>query len=175
MRIPSSILARISTGLLGSIIEPGETELIVPNVVQPVLLLTRPLIRGTGVASTDQVEDSIDFATNIINPASTASSTSKICTLKKGLWFVTYRLMYHGDFLGAPNIANKPQLNVASPADDINTLIVFAALQNLHQEGYGQGFFLFDADGWYFRIVAPATGVGQTNITTGICHASRLQ
>jgi hypothetical protein len=175
MRFPNPRLLRIGAVTGGYIAEPGDGELVVPPVLQPVMDLSEPIsvCFSNGVAPPSPLQFSAVKSEVFARAGAGAAANTAVVTIGKGLWNID--INYAHGFTGTTNVAtNASALELVDPANNAAELH-----QHFHITGQFFGYsytlkLLADRDGWALRLSAGATVAGDALFMQVCCVLRKI-
>jgi hypothetical protein len=154
----------------GAIVEPGDGELVIPGVLQPLAQLPSPVARmlGSGLTFNDSFFTSF---TNAVLGAQ-AGATNVLCNLSKGLWSI--RWYYDAMFLGTTSVIAASQLNFLDHVGSNSPIKVLRHFNGRQIADNGELTILMQDDGWHLDSVLGATIAGDSLTTDIAIYGARL-
>jgi hypothetical protein len=177
VRIPNPRLVRLGGVSGGAIVEPGDGELIVSPLLQPVLELSSPLdtLYINSVLPTGQQQDSffVQFRTTAGGVVGAVSQV--MATFSRGAWILECTTTFQ--WVNAATIDRRFGLFMGDPAG-----AGFAALLSANMMQPGGNLFMrrelrvvIQRDGFFLTLQAGATaGAGDAYTLEATCNARRI-
>lgn len=173
MRIPNPRLIRLGGLTRGAIIEPGDGELIVSPLVQPVTELASPIVRcfPAPIAQTQLFDDSyVQYASAFVNGAG-AGTIIDFLIMSRGKW--SFDLTFVSQFTGASN-SSVSYLFLQDPAGNITRIFQGASVNGTAVALQGRFDFTFQDDNFQFRLANGATAINDVISTFASVNARRV-
>jgi hypothetical protein len=172
MRVPNPQLVRLGGSTRGAIVEPGDGELEVPPVVQPIIELSSPVDKVVTLAPSTAVQDSF-FTAQVVNRIGVqAALTTVITTLSRGAW--AFDLGAHAGFIGTSNLAlgTFDELQLVDPDGAAQPIFHFPRLTGQFMSWAHTLRVVFQRDGWNLNVTTGAT-VAADNLCVAVSVNAR--
>lgn len=178
MRVPNPRLLRLGGLTRGAIMEPGDGELIISPLVQPVMELTSPIDTVYGVASIapSPLDDSAHKSERVAIVGASPGSVTTIFSFAKGMWALDIAFDAQWNPAAASNaVGNNTGVRLTDPGLNISSIFEIAHMvgtQAVHQ--WGKYLFTFQRDNFTLSLVAGATLLGDILYAQCSCNARRI-
>jgi len=165
MKIPNQLLPRLTPGFSGSILEAGDGELEIPNVITPVVSLYEPLKRGNwGVQGTfaGTAANLVDSSTFVYdNSTNNNAIYNKYVGFKKGLWKFYVTL----DMIANVSVFTGPvTFNILDPAANAIQILMGIPILNVQYSRFIDFSVFFPEDNFAFQVTQTNLGAGNQSI-----------
>ena len=173
MRIPNPRLVRLGGISKGAIIEPGDGNLAVPAILQPVLELSSPVDKVFVSPVVAQVEDSFMIYDTQTQVGVAGGVNRTIVKFARGAW--SFDLTFSGAFTGTTNAAGGDDaIQMFDPDGGAMVLFVLPRITGAQQSAQTKMNVIFQRDGWGFAIVTFATVAADALRILASINARRL-
>jgi len=170
VKFPYPTLVRLMSGR-SAIVEPGDGEITVPPVLQPVMEIFSPLpnvLLPPSLSNDTYLISSIQSSVGL-----GAGGLVNFNTMKAGRWDFDITNQYV--FSGTNNIAVTSALNLVDPDGNVAPLITFVNTTYLGVRSIQQPLrFLFPRDGFFFQQTFGATIAGDVSYILTNAYARRI-
>lgn len=172
MRLPNSTLQRIAAATHGSIMEPGDGELIVDPVLLNTGILGAPI--HSLVSDPARVTSThIDVAA-IQGTGATAAQNATVITLGAGIWYL--QLSFTAFFTGTTDVNSQDSLLLVDPAGNSRALFQAPHGASAFSKIFERSMWVvLPTDDWLLRISHDAIIAGDSVAVRGSCFATKLQ
>lgn len=153
-----------------AIVEPGDGEMTVPPVLQPVLDIFSPLVNLQNPPLLSQ-DTWIDFNQHTAVGAQLVQVTN-FTTLAAGRWDI--QLIHAFNFIGSTSAGNSGSVSLNDPGSGVETITNFNFV-NFNQNVITVFLpFLFTRPGWFFTHTTSPTVIGDMCTNTLTIYARRI-
>jgi hypothetical protein len=167
MRIPNPRLVRLAGLSRGAIVEPGDGELEIPAVLQPLVEIPSPTAKVLGSGLT--YADSFITGFNTSATGAQAGATTPIAIFTKGLWRITWTI--DAMFTGTSSAVNNSGINIVDPTASVTPLRRLTHITGHQIADQGDFVILMQDDGWRLDHVFGVTIAGDF-LTNDVCLMS---
>ncbi len=171
MRLRSSLFQRLAVGQGGAIMEPGDGEMLLPPVLQPVAVIGGPL-SGIGTLSSGAMEQSVLKGHHNFSIGVTAALSNDLVTLASGIWEINLNWRLH--FSGTTDGTKTSRLLIADPDGDVEGLMFGGFFSGVQLSDHLKFVISFDRSGWIFRLTRDALIAGDTADVSATIVALKL-
>lgn len=174
MRLSGIRLSRLAGLVRGAILEPGDSELQVPGVLQPSISLAGPLnaVTSNFGTATDPATDTC-FSNSALSQAGVGAGLgTTLVFLARGPWELIWH--FSAAFAGTSNMSNAQQLMLLDPGSVQATLAELASDPNQVICVNGVLRVIFERDAFAIRHTIPATVAGDSVRSTASVLCRRL-
>lgn len=173
MRVPNPRLIRLGSVTRGAIIEPGDGELILSSVMQPMLELSSPVDNVFGApAGPVDAEDSFIQSALTRQIGASAASQVLFAKMSRGAWSVD--VQFAGQFTGTTAALVVSNLTLVDPDGSSAILFNLSHYNNQFLSVAHRYHFVFQRDGFNFRLNAGATVAADQMTVSASINARRL-
>jgi hypothetical protein len=157
MRIPNPRLQRIASLVKGAEIEPGDGELILTPLIQPIIELTSPVnkVIAPGITISGTFDDSFFKFERSAAAGISAGGSFLIVTIAAGAWEFEIESVFQ--FSGTNNQAAVSQINLLDPDGVQAPIFEWANMTSANMMGHARIRITFQRDGFQWQIVRSAT------------------
>lgn len=172
MRLPNSTLQRIAAATRGSIMEPGDGELIVDPVLWNTGILGAPihsLVSDPAIVTSTHIDVAAIQASGV-----SGSQTAAVITLGAGIWHL--QLSVTAIFTGTTDVNSESGCSLVDPSGNARALFSAPHVASASAKIYERSMFLvLPTNSWILRISHDATVAGDNVAVRGSCLATKLQ
>lgn len=172
MRLPNSTLQRIAAATSGSIMEPGDGELIVDPVLWNTGILGAPihsLVSDPARVTSTHVDNAAIQATG-----ATGSQTAAVITLGIGIWYL--QIAVSMNFVGTTDMNSESTCSLVDPSGNARALFSAAHFNSPVTRVFTRDMFIvLPTNDWIIRISHDAIAATDTVAVRGSCFATKLQ
>jgi hypothetical protein len=160
----------------GAIVEAGDAQLLVPNVLQPVYFVSGPIDvvfdLPTGAVAAVVRQDAILVSQNRTSTGAAAAGTTNIMTFGKGVWALEVSFDYA--FTGTTNVNALDSLQIVDPAANIARLVNGPRITGQTKVWSQTYNFAFQRDSFILQLATTATVAGDALSMNASVHARKI-
>lgn len=170
MRVNSPALSRIGGIVGGAIVEPGDGDLQIPPVLQPLVEIPGPI--NSFIAPSGTQRDSYAASQTRLVSGVAATTVFSLGVLGKGLWKLA--INFQGAFIGTSNLTGSSQLRIVDPDSNLFALLAYPHITGQPSSQFIDQWWAFQRDGFEIQLVQLVTVGGDLLALNASVHASKF-